>query len=222
MLSLLSAVLLVTLTLAPAGPEPRGRVRRAERIDAMLTDPGEAFCEEVPMLTAVSALLVATSPAPRRAALAYAAAPSGSRDAHRADPHVRGSSTVADALDGTRRSYTFARILEAIEEMDLIVYIVSNTQMPATLAGRLMVVPAAHEQRYVRIEVARQGTTEETIATIAHELQHAMEVASAPEVRDDEGLAALYKRIGHGVGGKHAYDTAAARDVGRTVRSELG
>jgi hypothetical protein len=179
MLSLLSAVLLVTLTFAPAGPEPRGRARRtAERLDAMLTAP--------------------------------------ERRVRALDPFL--SSLVAD---GTRRSYTFARLLEAIEDMDLIVYIVPNTQMPMTLAGRLMVVPAAHDQRYVRIEVAPQGTVEETIATIAHELQHAMEVASAPEVRNDEGLAALYKRIGHLVGGKGAYDTAAARDVGRTVRSEL-
>jgi hypothetical protein len=182
MLSLLSAVLLVTLTLAPPGPEPRGRSRRAaraERIETMLTDPARR----------VRAL----------------------------DPTL-----ATFVADGVRRSYTFGRLLEAIEEMDLIVYIVPNAQMPLSLAGRLMVVPAAHEQRYVRIEVAPHGTAEETIATIAHELQHAMEVAMAPDVRDDEGLAALYKRIGHGTGGNHSYDTTAARDIGRTVRSELG
>ena len=180
MLSLLSAVLLVTLTLAPAGAEPRGRVRRtAESIDAMLTDPARRVRALDPALTSLVA-------------------------------------------DGVRRSYTFARLLETIEEMDLIVYIVPNPQMPLSLAGRLMVVPAAHDQRYVRIEIGPQGTAEDAIATIAHELQHAMEVASAPDVRDDEGLAALYKRIGHGVAGRHAYDTAAARDIGRTVRSELG
>ena len=145
MLSLLSAVLLVTLTFAPAGPEPRGRVRRtAESIDAMLTDPARRVRALDPVLTSLVA-------------------------------------------DGVRRSYTFARLLETIEEMDLIVYIVPNAQMPRTLAGRLMVVPAAHDQRYVRIEVAPQGTTEETIATIAHELQHAMEVALAPEVRRRRG-----------------------------------
>ena len=54
MLSLLSAVLLVTLTLAPAGPEPRGRVRRAERIDAMLTDPARRVRALDPTLAASS------------------------------------------------------------------------------------------------------------------------------------------------------------------------
>ena len=123
---------------------------------------------------------------------------------------------------GVRRSSTFARLLEAIEANDVIVYIESNVDLPMSLAGRLMLVPAHHRQRYLRIQVAPHGTDEDTIATIAHELQHAVEVAESPEVRDEPGLIALYKRIGHIAAGRHAFDTSAARDAGRTVRSELG
>jgi hypothetical protein len=59
------------------------------------------------------------------------------------------------------------------------------------------------------------------IAVIAHELQHAVEVAGDPGVVDDAGLVALYRRIGHNSAGGHSYDTDAARTAGHTVRDEL-
>lgn len=124
--------------------------------------------------------------------------------------------------DGVRRSCTFGRLLESVEATDVIVYIEADPQMPLSLAGRLMLVPGHYRQRYLRIQVAPHGADEDMIATIAHELRHAVEVAESPEVRDEPGLIALYKRIGHNAGGRHAFDTSAARDAGRIVRSELG
>lgn len=180
MLSVLSALLVTTFTLAPAAAGPRAVARLARaRIDAMLTSP---------------------------------------------DRRVRavGPSLATLVADGVHRSYTFAHLLDAIEETDVIVYIEATEDMPLTLSGRLMLVPGPHRQRYLRIELAPHGTNEDMIATIAHELQHAVEIATSPEVRDQDGLVALYKRIGNKAGGPHAYDTSAARDAGRMVRIELG
>ena len=138
--------------------------------------------------------------------------------------HVRGvGPTVAALLErGARRSYTFARLLDAIERSDVIVYVEAVETLPTTVAGRLMFASSAHGQRYLRIQVAPFGPTEDMISTLGHELQHAIEVADSPEVHDEKALVELYKRIGHYAGGKGHFDTVAAREAGKTVRTEIG
>ncbi len=138
--------------------------------------------------------------------------------------HVRGAGELAAALldDGAHRSYTFAHLLDAIERSDVIVYVELAPDLPVSLAGRLMLAGCAHGQRYLRIQIAPAGSPEDLIATLGHELQHAVEVADAPEVRDARALVELYARIGMGGRDGEHFDTAAARTVGRTVKSELG
>ena len=180
------------------------------------------------MLLALSAVLAVTL------SFAPPAAPARSRgrlDAARIDALLTSPTRRIRAVEpavasllaaGLHRSYTFGQLVETIEASDLIVYIVMESELPNTLAGRLMIVPGPHEQRYLRIQVATHGTDEDAIATIAHELRHAVEVAEFPDVRDEPALAALYRRIGHSAGGPHQFDTLAARDTGRAVRNELG
>jgi hypothetical protein len=72
----------------------------------------------------------------------------------------------------------------------------------------------------VRIQLALRGSPDESIALLGHELQHAIEIAEAPEVYDEPGLVKLYQRIGVR-GGLHVYDTLAAQEMGRAVRKEL-
>ena len=85
-----------------------------------------------------------------------------------------------------------------------------------------MILPNAHGQRYVRIQIALRGGQDDSVAVLGHELQHAFEVAQEPWVYDQATLAALYQRIGTGVpGGYHIYDTAAAQEIGRIIRREL-
>lgn len=136
--------------------------------------------------------------------------------------HVRGLGTVAvDVLErGARRSYTFARLLDTIENSDVIVYVETAPDLSVSLAGRMMLAGSAHGQRYVRIQIA-PDTEENMIATLGHELQHAVEVAESPDVHDEDALAALYLRIGQMSGDRTSFDTVAAREVGRLVRSEL-
>jgi hypothetical protein len=124
-------------------------------------------------------------------------------------------------VQGTRRSATFAGLVAAVNASDVIVYIESVKKLPPNIAGQLMIVPVAQGPRYLRIQVLDRLASDATIALIGHELQHALEVAAAPDVKDQAGLASLYKRIGEPGGLAHSFDTRAAQNTGRRVRLEL-
>ena len=137
--------------------------------------------------------------------------------------HVRGvgphmSKAIAEGL---RRSGTFAQLVLALNRSDVIVYIETGRGLPTSVSGRLLIAAGPDGQRYLRIQVAGMARSNELIALVGHELRHALEVAESPEVRNERTLIALYERIGHPVGGRHSYDTAAAQHTGRQVRFEL-
>jgi hypothetical protein len=121
---------------------------------------------------------------------------------------------------GYRESRTFADLVARLQRSDVIVYIEDVPRLPGALEGRMMMLPRAHGQRYVRIQIALRGSPEDAIAVLGHELQHAVEVADAVEVSDTAGLERLYQRIGLR-SGPQVYDTVAAQEVGRNVRREL-
>jgi hypothetical protein len=137
--------------------------------------------------------------------------------------HVRAVDTrIGGAIaDGLRRSTTFAQLVLALDRSDVIVYIETARGMPSSLAGRMLITPGPAGYRYLRIQVAAASRGNELIALVGHELQHALEVAESPGVRDELSLIALYEAIGHGSKGPHRYDTMAAQNAGRRVRQEL-
>jgi hypothetical protein len=59
------------------------------------------------------------------------------------------------------------------------------------------------------------------LSVAGHELQHALEVAAHPEVRDAATLGTLYEKIGIGMAHRGRFDTVAAQQAGRKVRNEL-
>jgi hypothetical protein len=125
-------------------------------------------------------------------------------------------------MQGTQRSGTFASLVEAISQTDVIVYIESVIHLPPSLSGRLLLLPRAAGQRYLRIQVSTHGVAvNDLISTIGHELRHALEVAASPDVLDQKGLERLYQQIGRASTGVHSYDTTAAEVTGRLVRAEL-
>ena len=122
---------------------------------------------------------------------------------------------------GVTRSPTFASLISHLNESDVIVYIEPVSTLPSTLAGRLLLMPMANNQRYLRIQVALGGSPDELVALIGHELRHAVEIADAPDVRNESALVKLYERIGMRGSFAHCYETDAARVTARTVRKEL-
>ena len=123
---------------------------------------------------------------------------------------------------GIDRSPTFSHLVHALNASDVIVYIEPTPRLPKALAGRLLLLPLAGEQRYLRIQVRVDLPRRELIALIGHELRHALEIAADPTVRDDRAMLTLYKRIGRATAGTlHAFDTEDAQVAGRRVRFEL-
>ena len=66
----------------------------------------------------------------------------------------------------------------------------------ASSDGRLTFISAVGGYRYVHVRVARLAAADVQIALIGHELQHAVEIADAPDVVDRPSLAREYQRIG--------------------------
>ena len=136
--------------------------------------------------------------------------------------HVRTIDRNVDRLirEGFANSPTFAALLERLEQSDVYVYVEDVPRLPSALEGRLLVLPPSHGFRYLRIQIARRGTPNDSIAVLGHELRHAIEVADEPEVLDTNSLIALYRRIGIDRG-QNEYDTVAAQETGRRVLKEL-
>jgi hypothetical protein len=148
-------------------------------------------------------------------------------DATAPDPlgaHVRPlTAKMKEVIDlGRRRSATFRELIDRLNRADVIVYLESTPTLPAGLDGRLMFMTYAGGVRYLHAQVTSSLNVEELVAVAGHELQHAIEVASHPEVRDRASLALLYTQIGVETTMKHRYDTRDAQATGRRVRAELG
>ncbi len=136
-------------------------------------------------------------------------------------PHVRSADAQVVKLlrDGCRRSPTFQHLVSQVEHSDVIVYVQISSQVPDALQAYLRWAGAGPVHRYVLVMVKVPTSDENLIALLGHELQHVTEVASAPDVRDEVALDALYRRIGNDSGA--GYDSLAARSVGAVVRREL-
>jgi hypothetical protein len=168
------------------------------------------------MLSLVPLLLSATLGTSVNASARYALLDAPTR-------HVRTTDRNVDRLIriGVSRSPTFASLISHLNATDVIVYIEAVPTLPTTLAGRLILMPMANNQRYLRIQILLSGTQNELVSLIGHELRHAVEVADVPNVRDEAALVDLYRRIGTRSSDPHNYETDAARDTARTVRREL-
>lgn len=121
---------------------------------------------------------------------------------------------------GVERSPTIRRLVDAIEQSDLVVYVeTGRLRLPA----QLQFVSATPAGRYLRVSVRVMGLDNDLLPSLAHELQHAVEIAGAPEVRNQATLRQLYEEIGGGfrVGGMMQMETRAALDTQQVVLDEL-
>lgn len=125
--------------------------------------------------------------------------------------------------DGIARSATFRAIVNRLETGNVFVYVSLSPMLRSRLAGKLTWITQAGEYRYVKATINTEQGRDQMIATLAHELQHALEVSEADTVIDQRSLLALYKRIGHpSVSAINAgWETIAAQETGLQVRREL-
>ena len=126
-------------------------------------------------------------------------------------------SFIADARE---HSPTFVGLIARLERSDVIVYLEPTPNMESRFRGRVHFMGASAGYRYLRIQIRTSMNRFDIIGSIAHELQHANEIAAYPDVVCEEDLAALYRRIGD----EHdwcMFETDEAQEAGRQVRSEV-
>ena len=122
--------------------------------------------------------------------------------------------------DATQRSPTVAGLIEKLEATDVIVLVQTATGLPWP-TGELRLVTRTPRFRFLLIRLETPGRRDDQIAAFAHELQHAVEIAEAPDVVDAETLARLYRRLGLRTTQPDHYESSAAIAVERLVAREV-
>ena len=117
------------------------------------------------------------------------------------DSHVRCSDDrVLNTLrDGAARSPTLRDLIALLNRSDVIVYIESHGRMRTGFSAYLVhqiVIAGSH--RYLKVVVNNELTRDRLTGVIAHELQHAREVAETDHVRSSADMGALFKRLDSG------------------------
>jgi hypothetical protein len=139
--------------------------------------------------------------------------------------HIRPQDARVAALlqEGMLRSRSLHALVDRIEASNVYVYLNLDHLMKSYLAGRLTWIGQAHEFRYLRASINFDLPADQVIATIGHELQHAVEVIDDQTVVNEKSLVALYRRIGKPsrLELTSGWETEAAQAMGSQVRREL-
>jgi len=136
-------------------------------------------------------------------------------------PHVRAVTPAAHALltEAVAKSSVLNLLIGQLDSTDIFVYI-EITSLPEIPLARTKLVTAAPGARFLRVALNAHVAPWDRLPLLAHELQHALEIAADADVRDDDGIRRLFQRVGFS-GGADQYETTAAREVERRVRVEL-
>jgi hypothetical protein len=126
--------------------------------------------------------------------------------------------------EGVRQSSTLRSLVARLQASDVVVYLLCDGPSQRPADGRLTFVSTAGGFRYVVVRMTLVQRDRQ-IALMAHELQHAVEIANVPAIVDGPSLIREYKRLGYinhfsalpGI----SFDTKAAVRVGEQVLREL-
>lgn len=140
-------------------------------------------------------------------------------------PHVRAERDMRRLVDeAARRSTAIRDSIDRLQELDVTVYIRTKLFTQLDLDGRVALLSTAGSHRYLVIELACGRSELAQMATLGHELFHAIEIAEEPSVVNAETLAVFYSRIGIKTGdsrGWQTFETEAAAAAGLRARREL-
>jgi hypothetical protein len=120
---------------------------------------------------------------------------------------------------GFARSPTFRRLVTRLQRSDVIVYVKVRHDMPARLGGALRFITRTATDRFLLVSINAKNSQPMLVALLGHELQHAVEVADAPDVASPSALSDLYRRIGVHMA-VDSWDSRAAQEAGQLVRTE--
>jgi hypothetical protein len=137
------------------------------------------------------------------------------------DARVRGASArvVGVINEAIARSESFRGLVDEIGTTDGIVYVGEGECGHGVRACLLLTMTAIGEHRVLRILVDARKPDRDLMASIGHELQHAVEVLSHPFIRSYSAMILLFKKTCDGCGRR--FETDAAIAAGIAVRREL-
>jgi len=121
---------------------------------------------------------------------------------------------------GVERSATLRALVHSIDTSDGIVYIEPGQCQNGVRACLLHSVIIAERYRILRVLVNPRHSDRDLLASIGHELQHAVEVLNVRSIDSWLGMFNFYAREGMRIGG--AFETHAAIQAGLAVRREVG
>lgn len=127
-------------------------------------------------------------------------------------------------IDGHQKSATFRSLVDEIHRSNAVVAVQFGLCANGRYRSCVSHVEGDDRQRHVRVKIQARGTEDRLIATIAHELQHVVEILREPGVTNAERALALYRRIGLGKcreGLSEACETEEARAIEARVLEEF-
>jgi hypothetical protein len=145
------------------------------------------------------------------------------------DPNVRSTAPDLQRLIeyGASRSTSFRSLLTRLNASDVVVYVRCEFPMSDSTRynGKLSFLSQVGRRRFLLVQLRCPVAGDLQILYLAHELRHAVEIADAPQVRDQGTMLEFYRRVGFpSVADSHwrrAFETEAARDAQQAVREEL-
>jgi len=123
---------------------------------------------------------------------------------------------------GLASSASLRELVAHLRREPVIIYVRFNDGMLRDTFGRTRLTAVAHGWRYISIELTPRLIQRDLMTMFGHELQHAVEIADAPEVVDVPSLVAFYRRVGQVMSsGGRTFETNAAVATERRVLLEL-
>jgi hypothetical protein len=127
---------------------------------------------------------------------------------------------------GYARSETLRRLALDLESSGWTVFVIARPCPVKEATGCLLHTVGSFEGRpYLRVMVrVRERHPDVVLATVAHELQHALEVAASGAVHDTTSLIALFRKVGSSptrMSDGIVFETKAARAIEVQVGREL-
>jgi hypothetical protein len=141
-------------------------------------------------------------------------------------PHLRPETLGLRSLAtrAAERSPIVRELIDRLDQSSVIVYLRHRVFGPVTVDGWIGLLSASSTHRFLVIELACDRGELTQMATLAHELHHALEIAGEPSVVDIPTLMRFYARVGSAlppIGVTMTFETRGAADTGARARREL-
>jgi len=126
--------------------------------------------------------------------------------------------------EGIKRSPTFKGLVDRLAKSDVILYVRPDVTAKNNVM-KMTFLAAKGGYRYLVIRVAAGRSKDQQLATLGHEMQHAVTIADASSVVDSASLRREFERVGKltqpSVGDDFFFDSPAAEEVRRRILAEI-